>query len=251
MNVSHLLFDLDNTLYPSSAEMDRGITRRMMGCVADFFHVSYEEAESLRAKHIAKFSTTLEWLRSEGLTDTEEYFKAVHPENEADELDEQPALRPLLESIPIPKIILTNAPAEHAERVLEKLRVRDQFDAICDIRACGLLGKPYPQAFRTALETAGGTTADTLFLDDMRKYTDGFQAIGGTAVLIGSRNGEPLDRSAAAVCEAAGQRSGATTTPPQNGGGRPESAVPPQNGRTLRINSVYELPKLLQNIRDL
>ena len=119
MNVEHLIFDLDNTLYPSSGNMDKGITQRMMNFVASFFDVSYEEAVKIRAEHIRDFSTTLEWLRSEGLTDVESYFSAVHPPYEADELEENPLLRPFLESIRIPKIILTNAPSEHAERVLK------------------------------------------------------------------------------------------------------------------------------------
>ena len=29
MKVNHLLFDLDNTLYPSSSAMDKGITKKM------------------------------------------------------------------------------------------------------------------------------------------------------------------------------------------------------------------------------
>ena len=74
------IFDLDNTLYPSSAQMDKGITTRMMNCVAEFFNTSYEEAVKIRAEHITNFSTTLEWLRSEGLTDIETYFSKVHPQ---------------------------------------------------------------------------------------------------------------------------------------------------------------------------
>ena len=103
MNVEHLIFDLDNTLYPSSGAMDRGITQRMMNFTASFLGVSYEEAVKIRAEHIRNFSTTLEWLRSEGLTDVESYFAAVHPPYEADELEENPSLRPFLESIPFRK----------------------------------------------------------------------------------------------------------------------------------------------------
>lgn len=223
MEVRHLIFDLDNTLYPSCGAMDRGITRRMMSCVASHFHVSYDEAVKIRAEKIRNFSTTLEWLRSEGLTDVEGYFAAVHPPYEADEIDANPALRPFLESVEIPKIILTNAPAEHAERVLEKLNVRDLFDKICDIRSSGLLGKPYPAAFYCALKQCGGTIDDTLFLDDLKKYTDGFAALGGTAVLVGGKPGAPLNPDAAAVTK----------------------ELPPHPGKTLHITDIYGLPELI------
>ena len=69
MKVNHLLFDLDNTLYPSSSAMDKGITTRMLECVADFFNCSIEKAIEIRKERIVHFSTTLEWLRSEGMND--------------------------------------------------------------------------------------------------------------------------------------------------------------------------------------
>lgn len=227
MQIEHLIFDLDNTLYPASAAMDAGITRRMMECVADFFKVSIEEAAEIRKKNIRNFSTTLEWLRSEGLTDVEGFFAHVHPENEADELNEDKKLRPFLESINIPKVICTNAPREHAERVLKKLDISDQFDAICDIRDCNLLGKPYASAFEKALELAGATIDNALFLDDMQKYTDGYKAIGGTAVLIGSKNGKPLTPEANSVFK----------------------GIPPHPGRVFKLENVYELPELIAQLQ--
>jgi|WetSurMetagenome_2_1015567.scaffolds.fasta_scaffold182875_2 putative hydrolase of the HAD superfamily len=229
MDVIHVIFDLDNTLYSSTAAMDRGITFRMLTCVADFFHINYDEAVALRAEKLPEFSTTLEWLRSEGLTDTERYFSEVHPVYEADELPFDAGLRPLLISIKQPKYILTNAPREHADRVLEKLNVADLFSGICDIRDCNLQGKPYPYAYRHALEMSGSTIDKTLFLDDQYKYTDGWEALGGTAALVGKQNGVHLCRPAVAVA----------------------FEEPPHPGRTLCIDSVYSLPSLLKQLERL
>ena len=129
MTYKHLLFDMDNTLYPASSDMDKGITRRMLECVADFFHCDMEKAIQLRAERIIHYSTTLEWLRAEGMNDIEGFLAHVHPDNEADELTEQPALREFLISLNMPMSILTNAPHEHADRVLGKLGVADLFEA--------------------------------------------------------------------------------------------------------------------------
>lgn len=231
MTISHIIFDLDNTLYPSSAEMDRGITRRMMAAVAEFFHVSYNEAIELRDKNLPRYSTTLEWLRASGLADTEAYFRTVHPDNEADELPLDSALRPLLLSINAKKTVLTNAPREHAARVLSKLGVADLFDAVCDIRSCGLNGKPYRGAYVAALKTAGGTVDDTIFLDDMYKYTDGYAAMGGIAVLVGKKNGHHLEKG---LLE-----------------DKYFSGYQVAEGKTLRIESIYNLPTLLHELRVL
>lgn len=223
MKYSHLLFDMDNTLYPASSDMDKGITRRMLECVADFFHCDMEKAAALRAERIVHYSTTLEWLRAEGMTDVEGFLAHVHPDNEADELLPQPALRDFLISLNMPMSILSNAPHEHADRVLAKLGVADLFESVTDIRDAGFNGKPYPGAYQAALKKVGATIENTLFLDDMQKYTDGWVALGGTAVLIGDKNGKPLTEDARSMIEARkANKSGKT-------------------GTTIRMKSIYEL----------
>ena len=232
MKYKHLLFDMDNTLYPASSDMDKGITRRMLECVADFFHCDMEKAIQLRSERIVHYSTTLEWLRAEGMNDIEGFLAHVHPDNEADELQPQPKLRNFLISLPYPKSILTNAPHEHADRVLAKLGVADLFEAVTDIRDAHFNGKPYPDSFLAALKKAGSTVEDTLFLDDMQKYTDGWVALGGTAVLIGDKNGKPLSEDAESMKQArAANKNGSF-------------------GRTIRMKSIYELPDFLDKTGD-
>ena len=229
MNYKHLLFDMDNTLYPASSAMDKGITRRMLECVADFFHCDMEKAVELRSERIVHYSTTLEWLRAEGLTDIEGFLAHVHPADEADELPPQPGLREFLISLYMPMSVLTNAPHEHADTVLGKLGIADLFEAVTDIRDAGFNGKPYPDAYMAALGKVGASVEDTLFLDDMQKYTDGWVALGGTAVLIGSPNGKPLAQDAKSMIAARAA----------NTSGRA--------GTTIRMKSIYELPKLLES----
>ena len=232
MKYKHLLFDMDNTLYPASSDMDKGITRRMLECVAQYFGCDIQRAMELRAEGIVHYSTTLEWLRAEGMTDFEGFLRHVHPDNEADELLPQPRLRDFLVSLPYPKSILTNAPHEHSDRVLEKLGVADLFMCVTDIRDANFYGKPYPDAYFAALKKAGTTIEETLFLDDMQKYTDGWAALGGTAVLIGSPNGKPLAPDARPMVEARKANKGL-----------PE-------GKTIRLASIYELPELLNKLEN-
>ena len=61
----------------------------------------------------------------------------------------------------------------------------------------------------------------------MQKYTDGWVALGGTAVLIGSSNGKPLSEDAKSMIAArAANKTG-------------------QSGKTIRMKSIYELKDLL------
>ena len=127
----------------------------------------------------------------------------------------------------MPMSVLTNAPHEHADTVLGKLGIADLFEAVTDIRDAGFNGKPYPDAYMAALKKVGASVENTLFLDDMQKYTDGWVALGGTAVLIGSPNGKPLAEDAKSMIAArAANTSG-------------------KQGQTIRMASIYELPRWL------
>ena len=232
MKITRLIFDLDSTLYAPTAGITAGFSDRTLSFVSNFFNISREEARAKRLRNLPNFSTTLEWLQSEGLTDVEGYLAYMHPESEADELEADANLRPLLESIDMPKSILTNSPLEHAERVLKKLNVADLFESICDIRDCNFKGKPYETAYRAALKKCGGTTDGTLFFDDQFKYVDGYAALGGVAVLVGTHNGTPLGAGASPALSAV-------------------SAPPLHPGRVLRMADIYALPALLKQIADL
>lgn len=183
--IQHLIFDLDRTIYPADTQMSDDISFRIKRFASEFWGLDFEEGARQRAEAVKQYGTTLDWLvTAGGFDDIEGYFAAVHPKDECGGLYKTPALRPLLESLPQRKMILTNSPYEHADRVLRFLEVRDLFDSICDIRANDLKGKPAPTSFQKALEMCGGTLEDTIFLDDAEGYTDGWARLGGTAVLV-------------------------------------------------------------------
>ena len=127
--------------------------------------MTYDEAVALRRQRLPLYGTTLEWLRNEhGLTDVSGYFNAVHPPEEVDELQPDPDLRTLLLSL--------------------GLNVADIFTGVYDVERNNLRGKPYPEAYLNAISGAGSTVAETVFFDDHKKYTDGYERLGGRAVLV-------------------------------------------------------------------
>lgn len=183
--IRHLLLDLDNTLYPASQPIDAGISRRMNEFVATFLGVTFDEALALRAKHMPLHGSTLEWLCAErGLADKTAYFNYVHPASEIDELTPDPALRPYLASLGVPMSILTNSPMSHASRLLDFYGITDLFAGVYDITWNKTRGKPYPESYLDALDDAGYSVEETLFVDDHPKYARGYKAVGGKAVLV-------------------------------------------------------------------
>lgn len=238
MDCKHIIFDLDDTLYKSST-MHEGVRNRMVSFVANFFNVSFEDAVELRKRNLKNYATTIDWLSHEGLENIDAFFSAVHPDSESNELNKDENLRPLLESIHIPKSILTNSPREHASRVLKKLGVEDLFENVTDIRDCGLRGKPYADSYLNAVKKTGCKIDEVIFLDDLNKYAEGFAMIGGVAVVVGKSNGSHLPKDSEAAVET------------QRLISLGKINVPTSKGKLLHIGSVYDLPNLLQSINSL
>lgn len=180
-----ILFDLDNTLYPASSGLDREIDRRMTVFTARYLGISEKEAHVLRKTDARVYGTTLQWLREVyGFHDIEEYIAEVHPPDVSSFLTYDPRLVEMLNDLPYQKVILTNSPMEHAERVLECLKVRACFDAVLDIRFNRFRGKPYPEAYHRAVDLLGTPIEEVLFVDDLPSYLTAFKALGGHPLLV-------------------------------------------------------------------
>ncbi len=187
MNITNLLFDMDNTLYPESSDIDKKMNHRIVSFVSDFLNVSFSEASVCRQEGLSRYGTTLEWLITEKkLSDTKGYFSYIHPPCEKDEVAFDPNLRPFLQGLSkkYHMTVLTNAPKIHADCILNHLQIYDLFDGVYDLEDNNFLGKPHKNAYLKAIEEKGFTVDETLFFDDHLKYIKGYAAIGGKGVLI-------------------------------------------------------------------
>jgi putative hydrolase of the HAD superfamily len=185
MNLRHILFDLDDTLYRSSSGMFPEIRRRMTTFVARFFGLSREKAFRKRQEFVDRYGTTLGGLLESGaLTDPELFLEEVHPENVGSFIAPDPGLRPALLSIDCPKSVFTNSPREHAERILDFFGIRDCFREIYDIRFSGFQGKPRADAYRRVLEAVGEPPERVLLVDDSTAYLRAFYNLGGRVLQI-------------------------------------------------------------------
>jgi pyrimidine 5'-nucleotidase len=189
--VRYIIFDLDNTLYSSRYSLEENVLRRMGEFAGAFLGTSPEEAWRMRRERKDAYTSIVGWLRAEkGLTDVEAYLSAVYPENEAENLpvNPDPGLRAFLESIPVPKAVLTNSPRRHVDRIFGKLGFEDLFTHIFDIEQTNFKGKPDKEVYMRALARLGTEAGETLFIDDNPLYADSFCALGGRGLLLDENN---------------------------------------------------------------
>jgi putative hydrolase of the HAD superfamily len=183
--IKHLLFDLDNTLYPESTGLEDFVFHRMVEFSAGILGMDYDRVRAERMAMKAKYGTTLEWLMGEyGFDDERGFYADVHPEEELQFLRRDPALRPMLEPLAFARDVFTNGPGEHAELVLGFLGVRDLFGNVFDIRFHGLRGKPRRSAYERVFGAIAADPSECVLFDDNVHCVEAMVGSGGTGVLV-------------------------------------------------------------------
>ena len=160
------VFDLDNTLYPASCDLFSLIERRMGAFIAERFALSPEEARRRQKRFFRQHGTTLRGLMLEHAVEPEEFLDYVHA-IDLSAVVPDPALARGLAALRGRKLVFTNASRSHAERVMARLGVSSQFEAIHDIADSGYRPKPDPAAYAGFLARHGVDPARACMLDDM------------------------------------------------------------------------------------
>lgn len=126
-----LLFDLDDTLYPVSAGLAAGVLKNIKDYMVEKLGIPTEKIPELCNLLYKNYGTTMAGIRAIGYDfDYDEYHSFVHGRLPYENLKPDPVLRALLLSLPIRKVIFTNADKIHAAKALKKLGLEDCFEGI-------------------------------------------------------------------------------------------------------------------------
>jgi len=180
----HLLFDLDETLYSPQTGLWPLIGERITQFIQDRLGVSPAEAQALRYRYARDYGVTLAGLLKHHAIDADDYLEYVHRLPLEDYLQPDLALNAMLARLPLPKTILTNADAAHAERVLNHLGIRRHFQRIIDVRALDFIYKPEPEAYRRALALLGAAAPECVFIDDLARNLTPAHDLGLVTILV-------------------------------------------------------------------
>jgi putative hydrolase of the HAD superfamily len=195
-HVRNWIFDLDNTLYPVSANLFAMIDARIGQYVQNLLNLSAEEAHILQKGWFHAHGTTLSGLMAEHGTDPHHYLADVH-DVDMSVLEANEALVSALARLPGRKLVFTNADGPYAAKVLDRLGLSDTFEAIHDIHATNYRPKPDPLVYQGLCDAYALNPAESLFVEDMARNLKPAKAIGMTTVWIdnGSEQTADADRS--------------------------------------------------------
>jgi putative hydrolase of the HAD superfamily len=197
--IKYILFDLDDTLYPTSAGLMTEISQRMSEYMVARIGISPADVDRVRRDYWARYGTTLRGLYLERHIDAQAFLDYVHDIDLAKYLQTDARLDTALAALPQPKSIFTNASAKHARNVLRALGVGPYFSEIFDINFIGYESKPAPSAYDRVAQALPVLAHECLMIDDTARNLVPAKALGMQTVwLDGNDNPRAAEGSEAA-----------------------------------------------------
>ncbi|KAH9626586.1 hypothetical protein KSS87_005437 [Heliosperma pusillum] len=125
------MLDLDDTLYPLSSGIAAHCTQNIQDYMINQLGIEENKVPDMCYVLYKYYGTTMAGLRAIGYNfDYDHYHRLVHGRLPYDLLKPDLVLRNLLLSLPIRRVILTNADKHHAAECLKRLGLEDCFEKI-------------------------------------------------------------------------------------------------------------------------
>jgi putative hydrolase of the HAD superfamily len=184
--VKYWIFDLDNTLYPSSTNLFSKIDKLMATFIIDKLNVTHQEAMQMKNDYFRKHGTTLNGLIKNHKIDPHDFLEFVH-NIDYSFLKKNIKLNDQIKCLPGEKIIFTNGSKKHAERVIETLEIEKNQFSIFDIVDSDFIPKPEKKPYEKLISQFRIIPEQSIFIEDIARNLRPAHELGmQTAWLINS-----------------------------------------------------------------
>lgn len=201
-----LLFDVDDTLYPLSSGVSAQCTKNIIDYMIEKLGIDEAKVPEMCISLYKEYGTTMAGLRAIGYDfDYDDYHSFVHGRLPYELLKHDHVLRNLLHSLPIRKVIFSNANEAHVAKVLSRLGLEDCFDDIICFETLNptnnsivqdnnngesprnlVVCKPFEEAYGQAFKIANINPQKTLFFDDSVRNLQTAKLTGLRTVWVGA-----------------------------------------------------------------
>ena len=181
------LFDLDNTLYPASCRLFDQIDRNITNYISKYLELEWDQAYRLQKSFFRKHGTTMRGLMIEHGINPNHFLEYVH-DIDLSPVDPNPVLGKALAQLKGRKIIFTNGSVQHAENVMMRLGVRDQFEMVFDIVASDFLPKPERMVYDKLVKEHAIHSPASVMIEDMARNLKPAHQMGMTCIWVRNDN---------------------------------------------------------------
>jgi putative hydrolase of the HAD superfamily len=196
------IFDLDNTLYPSSCRLFDQIDRRMGDFICELLKVDKVEAKRIQKTFFYEHGTTLRGLMTVYGIEPHGFLEYVHDIDHSP-VEACPGLATAIGKLPGRKLVFTNGTRSHAQKVLDRIGITTLVDDIVDIVHCDFIPKPQREPYLRFVQRTGTAPKRAAMFEDIVRNLELPHELGMTTVLVQSpdnvdgnamnaRHGDPL-----------------------------------------------------------
>jgi putative hydrolase of the HAD superfamily len=180
-----ILFDLDNTLYAPECDLFSLIDCRINCFMEEIVGIAAGDVDPLRRYYWQEYGVTLQGLIRHFDVDPEAYLYYVHDVDVTSRLVADPGLATILANLPQRKVVFTNGSSAHAERVLAALGIRQEFEAVFDIRIANYLPKPFSAPYEEVVAQLNTAPSSCVMIEDVAKNLAPAKVLGMATILVG------------------------------------------------------------------
>jgi putative hydrolase of the HAD superfamily len=167
-DIKFWIFDLDNTLYPSSTNLFSGIDKLMASFITQHLKVGHEEAMQIKNDYFQKHGTTLNGLIKNHNIDPHHFLEFVH-NIDYSFLSKNEKLNKEINSLPGKKIIFTNGSKKHANNVISNLQLDENLFSIFDIVDSDFVPKPERSPYERLIKKYDIIPEQSIFFEDIAR----------------------------------------------------------------------------------
>jgi putative hydrolase of the HAD superfamily len=189
------VFDLDNTLYPQTADLWPKIDARITLFMMRLFGLDAISLRALQKHYYLRYGTTLRGLMIEHGVDAHAYLEYVH-DIDRSSLAHNHSLAEAIAALPGRKLILTNGSRHHAVATARQLGVDHLFEDIFDIIAADFIAKPDEAAYERFFRHLKVEPRRAALFEDLPRNLIVPHRRGMTTVLVLPGAGEQVEREA-------------------------------------------------------
>jgi putative hydrolase of the HAD superfamily len=186
-HVESWVFDLDNTLYPPSCRLFEQIDQRMADFISSLLKVDKVEAKRMQKNFFYEHGTTLRGLMTIYGIEPYSFLEYVHDIDHSP-VAACPGLASAIRTLPGRKLVFTNGTCDHAEKVLERLGIKELVDEVFDIVHCDFIPKPQREPYLKFVQRTGIAPQRTAMFEDIARNLEPPHELGMTTVLVQSQN---------------------------------------------------------------
>jgi putative hydrolase of the HAD superfamily len=217
--IDAFLFDLDGTLYSSTAGLEDQIRPGMRRRVSELLGKDEDEARELMVRYRSEYGHGVLGLQVEHGIDPERFLADVFDRLDRSVIEPYPGLPKILAAAAerVELFLITNSNRSHAEAVLSLLGVRSHFARVFAIEDAGYRLRPRPDGYQVFLKATGYQPSAVAAFDDSYLNLEVANQMGMYTVLVSNglapypdfwemhrreRHGAPpwVDDSAPGIC---------------------------------------------------